>query len=168
MSLKESRLTVQVILPNKFLQLFIFDLIAANSNGQLTADDILVLQMDMLDMNSHKKNFDYAVRYFGAVDILLNNAGRSQRANWEDIDMTVDKQMFDLNVFSVVNLTRIAVKYFKERGYGHVAVTSSLAGVIGAPLSGTYTATKHAIHVSSYCNVTTFYMVLAFSSYRPS
>lgn len=107
--------------------------------------------MDMLDMSAHKKNFDHAVRHFGQVDILFNNAGRSQRAMWEDIEMTVDRQMFDLNVFSVVNLTRIAVRYFKERGYGHVAVTSSLAGVMGVPISGTYTATKHAIHVSCIC-----------------
>lgn len=103
--------------------------------------------MDMLDINSHKAKFDYAVQYFGQVDVLFNNAGRSQRANWENIELSVDKELFELDLFSVVNLTRIALKYFKARGIGHVAVTSSIAGFIAAPLSASYTGAKHAIHV---------------------
>lgn len=103
--------------------------------------------MDMLDITSHKRNFNFAVQHFGHVDILFNNAGRSQRAVWEDIELDVDKQLFDLNVFSVIHLTRIAINHFKSRNMGHVAVTSSLAGIIGVPLSGTYTGSKHSIHV---------------------
>ncbi|KAF2889031.1 hypothetical protein ILUMI_17142 [Ignelater luminosus] len=117
-----------------------------SSGGKLTNNDVLVLPMDLLDFNSHKKVFDLAVQHFGQIDILFNNAGRSQRANWEHIDMTVDKELFDLDVFSVINLTRIAIKYFSTKGYGHVAVNSSIAGVVGAPYSGTYCGAKHAIH----------------------
>lgn len=116
------------------------------SKDQLKNDDVLVLTMDVTDFSSHKKHFQQAVNHFGSVDILLNNAGRSQRAAWETIELAVDKQMFDLNVFAVINLTRIAVDYFNGVGQGHVAVVSSLAGVIAPPLSGTYIATKHAIH----------------------
>lgn len=61
--------------------------------------------------------------------------------------MTVDRQMFELDVFAVVNLTRVALEYFNKRREGHVVVVSSLAGRIGAPFSGTYTGAKHAIHV---------------------
>lgn len=78
--------------------------------------------------------------------------GRSQRAIWDSIDLAVDKQMFDLNVFSVVNLSRVALDHFNKRGEGHIAVVSSLAGVIGVPFSGTYTGSKHAIHVSCRFN----------------
>jgi dehydrogenase/reductase SDR family protein 7 len=81
---------------------------------------------------------------------LVNNAGRSQRANWEEIDLAVDKEMFDLNVFSVVSLSRIAVQYFMKRNEGHIVVTSSLAGVMPCPYSASYIGAKHAIHVSSY------------------
>nr|CAD7404949.1 unnamed protein product [Timema cristinae] len=80
------------------------------------------------------------------LDVLVNNAGRSQRCVWEEVELEVDKQMFELNVFGVIHLTRIAVRYFLEKGTGHVAVTSSIAGVQGVPFSGTYTATKHALH----------------------
>ena len=82
------------------------------------------------------------------LDILINNAGRSQRANWEDIELAVDKEMFDLNVFSVVALSRIVVHYFQKRKEGHIVVTSSLAGVKAVPFSGSYTGAKYALHVS--------------------
>ncbi|KAJ8962976.1 hypothetical protein NQ314_005693 [Rhamnusium bicolor] len=72
--------------------------------------------------------------------------GRSQRAQWENIDLSVDKQVFDLNVFGVVNLTRVALDHFNKTGGGQVAVVSSLAGIIGAPYSASYTGAKHAIH----------------------
>ncbi|KAK9747243.1 short chain dehydrogenase [Popillia japonica] len=65
---------------------------------------------------------------------------------WEEIEMPVDKEMFELNVFSIINLTRIAVKYFNHKGKGHVAATSSIAGVLGVPYSGTYCATKFGLH----------------------
>jgi len=83
----------------------------------------------------------------------VNNAGRSQRANWENIDLSVDKEMFDLNVFSVLSLSRIALQYFMKRNEGHIVVTSSLAGVIAAPYSASYTGAKYALHVSCYCKV---------------
>lgn len=118
------------------------------SKGELQDKDVLVMPMDMMDLNSHQNCFDHAVKHFGEVNILFNNAGRSQRAMWEEIEMPVDKEMFELNVFSIINLTRIAVKYFNHKGKGHVAATSSIAGVLGVPYSGTYCATKFGLHVS--------------------
>ena len=68
--------------------------------------NILVLQMDMCDFASHAKCFQSVLDKFGKLDILINNAGRSQRGRWEHIDINVDMDLFNLNVFSVVNLTR--------------------------------------------------------------
>ncbi|KAF4531954.1 hypothetical protein B566_EDAN006646 [Ephemera danica] len=83
------------------------------------------------------------------LDILVNNAGRSQRAAWEETEMSVDRQLFELNVFSVVSLTRVVLKYFAQcspQMNGHIVVTSSLAGLVGAPFSPSYTGAKHALH----------------------
>lgn len=115
------------------------------ASKRLISNDILVLKMDMLDIKSQKKHFDYVLKYFGEIDILVNNAGRSQRALFESIDISVDRDIFELDVFSVVNLTRIYVRHTK--GQGHVAVTSSSVGLISVPNSASYTAAKHAIHV---------------------
>lgn len=113
-------------------------------NGS-SQEDIFVLPFDVTNISKHEFYFQKAVQHFGHIDILVNNAGRSQRAMWEDIEMEVDRDIFELNVFSVVSLSRIAVNYFNKLERGHIVVMSSLAGVIGAPYSASYTATKHAI-----------------------
>ena len=78
----------------------------------------------------------------------MNNAGRSQRAYWEATDIRVDKDLFELNVFSLVNLTRAVLKHFFANGGGQIGVVSSVAGKVGVPNSGAYTGSKHALQVS--------------------
>ncbi|XP_034253292.1 dehydrogenase/reductase SDR family member 7 [Thrips palmi] len=112
----------------------------------LDAGDVLVLKMDMLEYSKQQECFDKVLDHFGKLDILLNNAGRSQRASWETIETAVDRQVFEINVFSVISLSRIALQYFLKQGSGHLAVTSSIAGVLGVPFSGSYTGSKHAVH----------------------
>lgn len=118
----------------------------AGKNSGLDASDVLVLKMDMLEYSKHQACLDKVLDHFGKLDILMNNAGRSQRAAWETIETAVDRQVFEINVFSVIALSRIALKHFLEQGSGHLAVTSSIAGVVGVPFSGSYTGSKFAIH----------------------
>ncbi|XP_055858469.1 dehydrogenase/reductase SDR family member 7 [Episyrphus balteatus] len=120
----------------------------AASNGLLSDNDVLVLPIDMLDFKSHDKCLKIVLEHFGSLDILVNNAGRSQRASWESIDIEVDREMFELNVFSVINLSRLVLRYFMEakKGQGHLAVTSSGAGITAVPFSGSYLGAKHALH----------------------
>lgn len=117
------------------------------SNGKLQPIDILVMQMDMLQTDKHQRYFDAILQHFGRLDILVNNAGRSQRAAWQEIDLKVDRDLFDLDVFSVMHLSRIVVKYFiAAKIEGQLAVTSSTAGLLAVPNSASYTGAKHAIH----------------------
>ena len=113
--------------------------------------NVLCLAFDMVDVGTHQDNFNRVIQHFGHLDILVNNAGRSQRANFTEIEYEVDKALFDVNVFSLVNLTRIVVRYFMDNNIkGQVAVTSSTAGLLGVPNSATYTGSKHALHVSLF------------------
>lgn len=111
----------------------------------LGPNDVLVLKMDMTDIDTHQRNFDIVIKHFGRIDVLVNNAGRSQRASFDEIDLQVDRELFELDVFSIVNLTRLYVKHCK--GQGHVAVTSSSVGLTAVPNSASYNAAKRAIHV---------------------
>jgi len=115
-------------------------------NPKREDNSILVLPLDMTNYSSHEPCFQKVLSTFGRLDLLVSNAGRSQRAKWHEIETEVDKQLFDLNVFSLVNLNRIVLKYFFKEGKGHLAVMSSLAGKIGAPNSGSYTGSKFALH----------------------
>ncbi|EAT44715.1 AAEL003961-PA [Aedes aegypti] len=117
------------------------------SRGYLHSNDIFVMQMDMLEIDNHQKYFDSVIDHFKTLDILVNNAGRSQRAEWNTIQLKVDRELFELDVFAVVNLSRMALNYFVRNGVqGHIAVTSSITGLVAFPNSATYTAAKHALH----------------------
>jgi len=115
-------------------------------NPKREDNSILVLPLDMTDYSKHQPSFEKVLGTFGKLDVLVSNAGRSQRAKWDEIETEVDKQLFDLNVFSLVNLNRIVLRYFFKVGGGQLDVTSSIAGKIGAPNSGSYTASKFALH----------------------
>lgn len=118
------------------------------SSGLLARKDVLVLPMDMLELTKHQSHLKTVLDHFGRLDVLVNNAGRSQRANWAEIDIQVDHDLFELDVFSVVHLSRLVVRYFLEQngGRGHIAATSSIAGFSPVPFSATYCAAKHALN----------------------
>ena len=114
----------------------------------LKSDDVLVLPMDLLELDKHLGHFEKVIQHFGRLDVLVNNAGRSQRAMFKDIELNVDRELFELDVFSVINLSRIYVQHVdKIGGRGHIAITSSTVGLISVPNSSSYTAAKHALHV---------------------
>lgn len=116
-------------------------------NSSLSVNDIMVLPFDISDYVRHRACFERVIAQFQQIDILVNNAGRSQRAAFEKIDINVDEDMFRVNVFGPVNLTRIVVDHWNRTNYkGQVAVTSSVAGVFCAPYSCTYSGTKFALH----------------------
>lgn len=54
------------------------------------------------------------------LSVLLHNAGQSQRAKWENIHPDVDRSMFDLNVFSVVNLSRLVIPVFNRQATDNI------------------------------------------------
>lgn len=114
-------------------------------NKNLQDADVEVCAFDICDYNLHEKMFSNVLSKFGKLDILVNNAGRSQRAIWENINLNVDRAMFELNVFAQISLSRIVGKYFLEVGQGHFVVNSSVAGIKAVPFSATYAATKHAL-----------------------
>lgn len=132
-----------------------------SANTALSGSDIMCLSFDIGDFSVHRASVQKVLNQFGQIDILVNNAGRSQRASFEKIDIVVDEDMFRINVFGPVNLTRIVVDHWlKANLKGHVAVTSSVAGICPAPFSCTYSGTKYALHgyfetlrVEAYKNV---------------
>lgn len=116
-------------------------------NSALSVVDIITVPFDIADYSKHRACFERVLNQFKQLDVLVNNAGRSQRAAFEKIDISVDEEMFRLNVFGPVHLTRVVVNHWNKFKYpGHVAVTSSVAGIVPAAYSCTYSGTKYALH----------------------
>ena len=82
---------------------------------------------------------------FGGIDVLVNNAGITQREAFTRTDVAAIRKVMEVNFFGAVNCTKAAQESLIERR-GTIIVTSSIAGV--APLLGRagYSASKHALH----------------------
>jgi short-subunit dehydrogenase len=86
-----------------------------------------------------------AVLAFGRLDTLVNNAGASMWANFEDIeDMSILERLMQVNYMGSVYCTRHALPYLKETG-GRIVGVASLAGMVGVPTRTGYAASKHAM-----------------------
>jgi len=111
----------------------------------LTTDQVLVLPLDVTDWESLSGKVQTVLDTFGTIDLLVNNAGVSQRSLCKDTDMSVYQKLMDVDVMGQIALTKAVLPHMLERGDGHLAVTSSVAGKVGAPMRTGYCAAKHAV-----------------------
>lgn len=113
---------------------------AGTATGQ-----VLVLPLDVTDWDSLPGKVETVLAQFGTIDLLVNNAGVSQRSLCKDTDMSVYQKLMDVDVMGQIALTKAVLPHMLERGSGHLAVTSSVAGKVGAPMRTGYCAAKHAV-----------------------
>ena len=107
--------------------------------------DILVLPFDLTDEDQLDSIVEQAKYFSGKLDLLINNAGISQRSSLLDTEMSTYRKLFDIDVFAPIALTKLVVPIMIEQGSGHIAVTSSVAGKVGVPFRTGYCAAKHAM-----------------------
>jgi short-subunit dehydrogenase len=110
------------------------------------ADEHVVQTLDLADPDSLQAAVDAVQTECGAVDILINNGGISQRGTAVETEMDVVRRIMEINFFGTVHLTRAVLPSMIERQEGHVVVVSSLVGKFGTPLRSSYAASKHALH----------------------
>ena len=111
----------------------------------LQPGDVLVLPLDVTEFGSMPGALSTVLETFGRVDMLINNAGLSQRALCVDTDLEVYRRLLEVDVLGQIALTRCVLPVMQEQGAGHIAVTSSVAGKVGAPYRTGYCAAKHAV-----------------------
>jgi len=82
----------------------------------------------------------------GAVDVLVNNGGISQRSFAKDTLFEVDKRLMNINYLGTIALTKAVLPSMLRRKAGQIVTVTSLTGVFGTPYRSAYAATKHALH----------------------
>ncbi|WP_321909417.1 MULTISPECIES: oxidoreductase [unclassified Paraburkholderia] len=108
-------------------------------------DRLLPVSLDVTDAAQIDAAVAAAHKQFGAVDVLVNNAGYGYQSSIEEGEEHAIRAQFDANVFGLFALTRAVLPGMRARRKGHVINITSVAGLAGFPGSGYYAASKHAV-----------------------
>lgn len=104
------------------------------------------------DITSHQDRawlISEAMREYGRIDALVNNAGFGQRGPIEMVPVDSIRANFETNLFSLIALTQLVLPIMRKQHSGRIVNISSVAGRIARPLSSVYDATKHALEAVS-------------------
>lgn len=112
----------------------------------LTAQGIdnLPIVADASNEEDNKKMVDQTIQKYGKIDVLINNAGISMRALFNDMDLSVFKQVMDINLYGTVYATKYCLPYILK-SKGSIIGVSSINGYRGTPARTAYSASKYAM-----------------------
>ena len=113
---------------------------------ELTQNQITnrAIQSDVSVEAEAQKLVAETIAHFGRVDVLINNAGISMRALFQDLDVSVIKQVMDINFYGTVYVTKYALPSILK-SKGSIIGVSSIAGYRGLPGRTGYSASKFAM-----------------------
>lgn len=106
--------------------------------------DIECLTLDLKDSFSLFQKAKEAQRLFGTVDMLINNAGVSHRSSIADTDISVHREIMEINYFGAISLSKYLLPAMMAEGSGHQVIICSVAGKVSLPNRSAYAASKHA------------------------
>jgi dehydrogenase/reductase SDR family member 7B len=114
---------------------------------ELQAKGILVsgFQADVSREEDNKAMAGEAIRLYGTIDILINNAGISMRALFSEVDLEVVKKVMDINFYGILYATKYCLPEI-TKNKGSVVGISSIAGFRGLPGRTGYSASKFALN----------------------
>jgi short-subunit dehydrogenase len=109
-------------------------------------EDIMVLPLDMAERTGMEAAMAKVKDRFGHIDIIVLNAGISNRSYIKDTKYDVFERLMEVNFFGNVALTQSVLPHFINQKSGHFVVISSLSGKFASPGRGAYSSSKHALH----------------------
>lgn len=127
--------------------------VVATARNPSTLDDLvapyaeraLALALDVTKPDQIEHTVTAARQRFGAIDVLINNAGYGQLGTVEDAPIEAARAMMETNYFGKLAMIRAILPEMLERGSGQIVNVGSVAGQIGFPAIGYYSASKFAV-----------------------
>lgn len=108
-------------------------------------DGVLVTRLDVTDKSSIRKTIEAGIGKFGAIDVLVNNAGYGAFGVLEAAQEDVIRQQFEVNLFGLIEVTKAVLPGMRARKSGVIVNVSSIAGRLTFPFASLYHATKFAV-----------------------
>ncbi|MDQ3062215.1 MAG: oxidoreductase [Acidobacteriota bacterium] len=113
---------------------------------EINKDNALALALDVTNNAQVKEAVAQAEAHFGAIDVLVNNAGFGYFGAIEESDEQEVRAMFETNFWGLAEMTRAVLPTMRERRSGSIVNVSSIGGFVGFPSVGYYNATKFAVN----------------------
>jgi short-subunit dehydrogenase len=109
------------------------------------SESLFLVRLDVTEAKSIERAIKETIDRFGAIDVVVNNAGYGLVGPFEASTQEQIDRQFATNVFGVMNVTRAILPYFRERYNGAIINVTSMGGRITFPLYSLYHATKWAV-----------------------
>lgn len=116
-----------------------------DAKGLASLPGVLVLRLDVNDRDSIYSAVQEAIKEFGAIDVLVNNAGYGLMGAFETLSEEQIIRQFDTNVFGLMETCRAILPHFRERKDGVLVNVASMVGRVPLPLYSVYNASKWAV-----------------------
>jgi short-subunit dehydrogenase len=115
---------------------------AASAAG---AKDALIVPGDITDDATRRRLVERAIESFGAIDILINNAGLGLYAPAWSVPMEETRRLMEINFFAPLALTQLVAPQMRERRTGFIVNIGSIAGKVTLPWMTIYSVSKYAL-----------------------
>jgi NAD(P)-dependent dehydrogenase (short-subunit alcohol dehydrogenase family) len=109
------------------------------------AGDFAMIPLDVCSDDSVRRCAAAVLEKAGRIDLLVNNAGYVHNAPLEETTLEEARAQFETNFFGVVRMTDAVLPAMRSRRSGTIVNVGSLAGLVGVPGEGFYSATKFAL-----------------------
>lgn len=113
---------------------------------EINTENALALALDVTNPEQVTESVKKAEEHFGAIDVLVNNAGFGYFGSIEESEERAVRAMFEANFWGLVLMTRAVLPKMRERRSGTIVNISSIGGFVGNPGVGFYNATKFAVN----------------------
>jgi short-subunit dehydrogenase len=128
-----------------------FNVYGTSRNPQ-NADNTIsfpLLKLDLADHSSIKKAFNVVISKEGRLDVLVNNAGAGITGPIEETPNDEIKKAFQTNFFGSMDMIKTALPIMRKQGSGLIINITSVAGYMGLPYRGIYSASKAALEITT-------------------
>lgn len=108
-------------------------------------DRLHALALDITDAEAANAVAVETIERFGAIDVLVNNAGYAELGFFETFTDAAVRRQFEVNLFGAINVARAVVPYMRERRSGLIVTISSVSGLVSNAGGAVYSASKFAV-----------------------
>ena len=108
-------------------------------------DTSIAVKLDVTNSDEIKSSVEEAIKKFGQIDVLVNNAGIGYFGAIEESEDNEVRRMFEINFWGLAEMTRAVLPGMRKQRSGNIVNVASIGGLVGFPAVGYYNATKFAV-----------------------